>query len=65
MPLDVDVCQHPAHLTSPHPCALAVGQWLVLGLASAGWVFDVFEGQILGMVAILLLPETKDQPLPE
>jgi len=23
-------------------------QWLVLAIASAGWVFDVFEGQIRG-----------------
>src|SRR5256885_7374321 len=31
-------------------------QWLVLALASAGWVFDVFEGQIFGSCMNEALP---------
>jgi MFS family permease len=30
-------------------------QWLVLAIASAGWVFDVFEGQILVSLKVQLL----------
>jgi MFS family permease len=32
-------------------------QWLVLAIASAGWVFDVFEGQIFGSCMNEALPE--------
>src|SRR5437660_1776893 len=31
-------------------------QWLVLAIASAGWVFDVFEGQIFGSAMNEALP---------
>src|SRR4051812_38139205 len=31
-------------------------QWLVLAIASAGWVFDVFEGQIFGSCMNEALP---------
>src|SRR5947208_7649264 len=32
-------------------------QWLVLAVASAGWVFDVFEGQIFGSCMNQALPD--------
>ncbi len=32
-------------------------QWLVLGLASAGWVFDVYEGQIFNITGKQLLAD--------
>jgi MFS family permease len=32
-------------------------QWLVLGLASAGWIFDVYEGQIFNITREQLLKE--------
>src|SRR5262249_44678108 len=32
-------------------------QWLVLGLASAGWVFDVYEGQIFNIPRDQLLKD--------
>lgn len=43
-------------------------QWLVLALASAGWVFDVYEGQIFNITRGQLLKdilqlETSDHPL--
>src|SRR5437868_14138843 len=31
-------------------------QWMVLAIASAGWVFDVFEGQIFGSMMNDALP---------
>src|SRR5207245_8619963 len=31
-------------------------QWMVLAIASAGWVFDVFEGQIFGSCMNEALP---------
>src|SRR5687768_754245 len=41
-------------------------QWLVLTIASLGWIFDVFEGQVLlssekQMMADLLPSATEDQ----
>lgn len=32
-------------------------QWLILIIASAGWIFDVYEGQIFNITAPHLLPE--------
>ena len=32
-------------------------QWLVLALASAGWVFDIYEGQIFNITRVPLLTE--------
>ena len=32
-------------------------QWLVLAIASAGWIFDVFEGQIFGSCMNEVLPD--------
>ncbi|MSR32937.1 MAG: MFS transporter [Gemmataceae bacterium] len=32
-------------------------QWLVLLIASAGWIFDVYEGQIFNLTRAQLLPE--------
>lgn len=40
-------------------------QWLVLAIASAGWVFDVFEGQLFGSCmndALRVLPTTEILP---
>jgi MFS family permease len=31
-------------------------QWLVLAIASAGWVFDVFEGQLFGSLMNRMMP---------
>src|SRR5437763_16058791 len=31
-------------------------QWLVLAIASAGWIFDVFEGQLFGSLMHEALP---------
>src|SRR5690242_9650330 len=37
-------------------------QWLVLAVASAGWIFDTFEGQIFNLTRADLLKELlKDQ----
>ena len=33
-------------------------QWLILTIASAGWVFDVYEGQIFNLTRNQLLTET-------
>src|SRR5438309_4262433 len=32
-------------------------QWLVLVVASAGWVFDAFEGQLYNLTRTQMLPE--------
>src|ERR1700722_18116768 len=32
-------------------------EWLMLAIASAGWFFDVFEGQIFNLTSGQLLPE--------
>lgn len=32
-------------------------QWLVLAVASAGWVFDVFEGQLFALTRSQLMPD--------
>ena len=40
-----DRCELPGIAASP------AYQWLVLALASAGWVFDVYEGQIFNLTA--------------
>lgn len=37
-------------------------QWLVLALASAGWVFDIYEGQIFNITRDLLLSELLQAP---
>jgi MFS family permease len=44
--------------TAPEPWWRGVTryQWLVLAIASAGWVFDVFEGQIFGSCMNEALP---------
>src|SRR5262249_45218612 len=38
----------PAPEAGPWWQGVTRAQWLVLAVASAGWVFDVFEGQIFG-----------------
>ena len=42
-------------------------QWLVLIVASLGWVFDAFEGQLYNITRADMLPEvlhvTADHPL--
>ncbi|MCI0704601.1 MAG: MFS transporter [Planctomycetia bacterium] len=55
---------------SPAPSAWYSGvnraQWLVLAIASAGWVFDAFEGQLFNITRAHMLPEllgtAKDSP---
>jgi MFS family permease len=39
------------------PTGITGYQWLVLAVASAGWVFDVFEGQIFNITRKFLLAE--------
>src|SRR5580692_11547696 len=36
---------------------ISKAQWLVLAVASAGWVFDVYEGQIFNITAKQLLAD--------
>jgi MFS family permease len=36
---------------------VSAAQWLVLATASAGWVFDVYEGQIFNITRVSLLAE--------
>src|SRR5215204_6083212 len=56
--------------TPPPPSAWYSGvtraQWLVLAIASAGWVFDAFEGQLFNITRGAMLPEllgaAKDSP---
>src|SRR5438046_815968 len=35
-------------------------QWLVLAIASAGWVFDVLEGQLFGSLMNRMMPVLLD-----
>lgn len=37
-------------------------QWFVLAVASAGWVFDIYEGQIFNITRVQLLSELLDEP---
>ena len=37
-------------------------QWLVLVIASAGWVFDIYEGQIFNITRGDMLNEIVDLP---
>jgi MFS family permease len=57
--------------TSPEPSSAWYSgvtryQWLVLAIASAGWVFDAFEGQLFNITRAHMLPEllgvAKDSP---
>jgi MFS family permease len=41
--------------SAPWYCGVTAYQWLVLALASAGWVFDVYEGQIFNVTREQLL----------
>ncbi len=36
---------------------LAAGQWIILAVASAGWVFDVYEGQLFTIFKTPMLTE--------
>src|SRR5436190_11566344 len=36
--------------------------WLVLAIASAGWIFDVYEGQIFNLTRNHMLAEILDKP---
>jgi MFS family permease len=44
-------------MTAPWYRGVTGYQWLVLGLASAGWVFDVYEGQIFNLTRDQLFKE--------
>src|SRR5947209_18499132 len=62
---------HPMDESTPTPQApwyreVTAYQWMVLAIASAGWVFDVFEGQIFvsvknPMLAALVPDEPRTQ----
>jgi MFS family permease len=45
------------HDASPWYRGVNAYQWLVLALASAGWVFDVYEGQIFSITRATLLAD--------
>jgi MFS family permease len=45
------------HDASPWYRGVTAYQWLVLALASAGWVFDVYEGQIFSITRATLLAD--------
>src|SRR5947209_4841410 len=46
----------PPEATGPWYAGVTRYQWTVLAIASAGWVFDVFEGQIFGACMNEALP---------
>jgi MFS family permease len=48
---------NPAHPPGPWYREVTRYQWLVLVIASAGWVFDTFEGQIFNIVRVDLLKD--------
>jgi MFS family permease len=50
------------HDASPWYRGVNAYQWLVLALASAGWVFDVYEGQIFNITRVSLLAELLGVP---
>src|SRR5262249_11282769 len=43
----------------PWYAGITRGQWLVLAIASAGWVFDVYEGQLFTIFKTPLLTDLK------
>jgi MFS family permease len=43
--------------SAPWYAEVTRAQWLVLAIASAGWVFDTFEGQIFNITSGQMLPE--------
>ena len=43
--------------SEPWYSAITRYQWLVLIIASAGWIFDVYEGQIFNITRDSLLAE--------
>jgi len=45
----------PAPNTAPWYAGVTSYQWLILIIASAGWIFDVYEGQIFGLTGSQLL----------
>lgn len=42
---------------SPWYAGVTRYEWLVLAIASAGWVFDTFEGQLFNITRVELLPD--------
>ncbi|MEW6306021.1 MAG: MFS transporter [Verrucomicrobiota bacterium] len=49
--------QHTADSQAPWYAGVTRYQWLVLAIASAGWVFDVYEGQIFNITRNQLLAD--------
>src|SRR5438105_7505947 len=47
----------PHEMPRPWYRGIARRQWLVLAVASAGWVFDVYEGQIFNLTGEQLLAD--------
>jgi MFS family permease len=47
---------------SPWYRGVSASQWLVLVLASAGWVFDIYEGQVFNITRVSLLTELLGTP---
>jgi MFS family permease len=54
----IDSCPSASSLTSvPWYSGITRYQWLVLAIASAGWVFDVYEGQIFNITRSQMLAD--------
>lgn len=51
-----------ALVSSPWYAGVTRYQWLVLAVASAGWVFDAFEGQLFNLTRGDMLPELLAAP---
>jgi MFS family permease len=52
----------PANLSSPWYRNVSAYQWLILAIASAGWIFDVYEGQIFNITRTQLLTNVLHLP---
>src|SRR5580692_11678975 len=47
----------PASPSAPWYAGVTPYQWLILAIASAGWIFDAFEGQIFNLTRDQLLAD--------
>lgn len=48
---------HSASESRPWYSGISTYQWLILAVASAGWIFDAFEGQIYAITRVQLLTD--------
>ncbi len=59
-PLDQDSVVDPESDTLPWYSGISRYQWLILIIASAGWIFDVYEGQIFNITREQMLGDLLD-----